>query len=155
MLVAYIAIMFISFLGKMKICLWCAHFLCGFTSWQNPVWKWPPVWFSHCSSEPQGSWGRGVDFGLGSERRAQSILSNLQSVSAFFIVQLSHPYMTTGKTIALTIQTFVGNVSALGGGYFVLFRLSTDWMRPTHSMEGSQLTQNLPISSNYTCQIDT
>ena len=28
--------------------------------------------------------------------------------SAFFIVQLSHPYMTTGKTIALTRQTFVG-----------------------------------------------
>ena len=32
--------------------------------------------------------------------------------SAFFIVQLSHPYMTTGKTIALTRHTFVGNVSA-------------------------------------------
>ena len=32
--------------------------------------------------------------------------------SAFFIVQLSHPHMTTGKTIALTRQTFVGNVSA-------------------------------------------
>ena len=32
--------------------------------------------------------------------------------SAFFIVQLSHPYMTTGKTIALTRWTFVGNVSA-------------------------------------------
>ena len=33
--------------------------------------------------------------------------------SAFFIVQLSHPYMTTGKTVALTRQTFVGksNVS--------------------------------------------
>ena len=30
--------------------------------------------------------------------------------SAFFIVQLSHPYMTTGKTIALIRQTFVGNV---------------------------------------------
>ena len=30
--------------------------------------------------------------------------------SAFFIVQLSHPYMTTGKTIALTIQTFVSKV---------------------------------------------
>ena len=29
--------------------------------------------------------------------------------SAFFVVQLSHPYMTTGKTIALTRQTFVGN----------------------------------------------
>ena len=32
--------------------------------------------------------------------------------SAFFIVQLSHPHMTTGKTIALTRWTFVGNVSA-------------------------------------------
>ena len=33
--------------------------------------------------------------------------------SAFFMVQLSHPYMTTGKTIALTIQTFVGKVMSL------------------------------------------
>ena len=33
--------------------------------------------------------------------------------SAFFMVQLSHPYMTTGKTIALTRQTFVGNVMSL------------------------------------------
>ena len=33
--------------------------------------------------------------------------------SAFFITQLSHPYMTTGKTIALTRQTFVGKVMSL------------------------------------------
>ena len=33
--------------------------------------------------------------------------------SAFFIVQLSHPYMTTRKTIALTTQTFVGKVMSL------------------------------------------
>ena len=33
--------------------------------------------------------------------------------SAFFMVQLSHPYMTTGKIIALTIQTFVGKVMSL------------------------------------------
>ena len=33
--------------------------------------------------------------------------------SAFFMVQLSHPYMTTGKTIALTSQTFVGKVMSL------------------------------------------
>ena len=33
--------------------------------------------------------------------------------SAFLVVQLSHPYMTTGKTIALTIQTFVGKVLSL------------------------------------------
>ena len=32
--------------------------------------------------------------------------------SAFFIVQLSHPYVNTGKSIALTTWTFVGNVSA-------------------------------------------
>ena len=33
--------------------------------------------------------------------------------SAFFMVQLSHPYMTTGKTIPLTRQTFVGKVMSL------------------------------------------
>ena len=33
--------------------------------------------------------------------------------SAFFVVQLSHPYITTGKTIALTRQTFVGKVMSL------------------------------------------
>ena len=41
-----------------------------------------------------------------------SKLSALQC-SAFFIVQLSHPYMTTGKTIALTRWTFVGKVMSL------------------------------------------
>ena len=38
--------------------------------------------------------------------------SSLQR-SAFFTVQLSHPYMTTGKTIALTRRTFVGRVMSL------------------------------------------
>ena len=33
--------------------------------------------------------------------------------SAFFMVQLSHPYMTTGKTIALTRRTFAGNLMSL------------------------------------------
>ena len=33
--------------------------------------------------------------------------------SAFFMVQLSHPYMTTGKTIALTRRTFVGKVTSV------------------------------------------
>ena len=36
--------------------------------------------------------------------------ASILQCSAFFIVQLSHPYMTTGKTIALTKQTFVGKV---------------------------------------------
>ena len=39
--------------------------------------------------------------------------ASIVQCSAFFIVQLSHPYMTTGKTIALTRQTFVGKVMSL------------------------------------------
>ena len=41
-----------------------------------------------------------------------SLKASILRCSAFFIVQLSHPYMTTGKTIALTRRTFVSNVSA-------------------------------------------
>ena len=39
--------------------------------------------------------------------------ASIPRCSAFFTVQLSHPYMTTGKTIALTRQTFVGKVMSL------------------------------------------
>ena len=39
--------------------------------------------------------------------------ASILQCSAFFIVQLSHPYMTTGKTIALTTWTFVGKVISL------------------------------------------
>ena len=43
----------------------------------------------------------------------QSSKASIVQRSAFFIVQLSHPYMTTGKTIALTRRTFVGKVISL------------------------------------------
>ena len=46
--------------------------------------------------------------------------------SAFFMVQLSHPYMTTGKTIALTRQTFVGQVMSLL--FNMLSRLVIDFL---------------------------
>ena len=39
--------------------------------------------------------------------------ASILQCSAFFMVQLSHPYKTTGKTIALTLQTFVGKVISL------------------------------------------
>ena len=39
--------------------------------------------------------------------------ASILQCSAFFIVQLSHPYMTTGKTIGLTILTFAGKVVSL------------------------------------------
>ena len=57
--------------------------------------------------------------GLISFRTLQSLLQYHSSkvsilwYSAFFMAQLSHPYMTTGKTRALTRRTFVGNISAL------------------------------------------
>ena len=38
--------------------------------------------------------------------------ASILQCSAFFMVQLSHPYMTSGKILALTRQTFVGNISA-------------------------------------------
>ena len=41
--------------------------------------------------------------------------------SAFFTVQLSHPYMTIGKTIALTRRTFVGKVISLFFFFLILF----------------------------------
>ena len=42
-----------------------------------------------------------------------SLKASVLWYSAFFMVQLSHPYMTTGKTIALTIRTFVGKAMSL------------------------------------------
>ena len=42
-----------------------------------------------------------------------SSIASILRHSAFFTVQLSHPYMTTGKTIALTRQTFVGKIISL------------------------------------------
>ena len=63
--------------------------------------------------------------------------------SAFFIVQLSHPYMTTGKTIALTIQTFVGKVMSLLfnmlSGFVIAFlprsrRLLISWLQSPSTM---------------------
>ena len=47
--------------------------------------------------------------------------ASIPRCSAFFIVQLSHPYMTTGKTIALTRQTFVDKVMSLLLIYWVVF----------------------------------
>ena len=47
--------------------------------------------------------------------------ASILHLSAFFMVQLSHPYMTTGKTISLTRQTFIGKVMSLL--FNMLFRL--------------------------------
>ena len=54
-----------------------------------------------------------VQWSLKSLFQHHSSKASILQCSAFFIVQLSHPYMTTGKTIALTRQTFVGKVMSL------------------------------------------
>ena len=51
--------------------------------------------------------------GLSSLFQHHSSKASILQRSAFFIVQLSHPFMTTGKTKALTRQTFVGKVMSL------------------------------------------
>ena len=47
------------------------------------------------------------------KKKKRKTEASILRLSAFFTVQLSHPYMTTGKTIALTKRTFVGKVMSL------------------------------------------
>ena len=51
--------------------------------------------------------------GLSRVLQHHSLKASILWRSAFFMVQLSHPYMTIGKTIALTIRTFLGKVMSL------------------------------------------
>ena len=87
--------------------------------------KWPKYWsFSFkisSSSEHPGLISFRMDWLdlLAVQRTLKNLLQNHSSKasilqhSAFFIVQLSHPYLTNGKTIALTRRTFVGKVMFL------------------------------------------
>src|SRR5574340_823905 len=87
--------------------------------------RWPKYW-SFCSSiSPSNEYSGLISFRmdwldlLAVQGTLKSLLQHHSSKtlilqhSAFFIVQLSHPYMTTGKTIALTRWTFVGKVMSL------------------------------------------
>ena len=87
--------------------------------------RWPKYWrFSFIislSSEYSVLISFSIDWFdlLAVQRTLKSLLQHYGSkasmlwCSIFFMIQLSHPYMTTGKTIALTIQTFVGKVIAV------------------------------------------
>ena len=87
--------------------------------------RWPKYWSFSFSISPSNEYSGLISFRidwlylLAVQGTLKSLLhhhsskaSILQS-SAFFMVQLSHPYMTTGKTIALTRRTFVGKVMSL------------------------------------------
>ena len=84
--------------------------------------RWPKYWsfsFSPSSEYSELTSFRIDCFDLAVQGALKSLLQHHSSKasilwrSAFFMVQLSHPYMTTIKTIALTIQTFVGKVLSL------------------------------------------
>ena len=84
--------------------------------------RWPKYWSFSFSTSPSSEYSGLISFRidwldlLAVQGTLKSLLQNQSSeasvlqCSAFFIVQLSHPYMTTGKTIALTIQTCVSKV---------------------------------------------
>ena len=84
--------------------------------------RWPECWSCSFNISPCNEYSRLISFSmdwldlLAVQGTLKSLLQHHSSkasilrCSAFFIVQLSHPYMTTGKTIALTRRTFVGKV---------------------------------------------
>ena len=87
--------------------------------------RWPKYWSFNLSISPSNEYSGLISFRIdwldlfAVQRTLKSLLQHHSSKasilrrSAFFIVQLSHPYMTTGKTMALTRWTFVGKVMSL------------------------------------------
>ena len=87
--------------------------------------KWPKYWSFSFSISPSNEYSGLISFRmnwldlLGVQGTVKSLLQHHSSKasilwhSAFFIVQLSHLYMTTGKTVALTRQTFVDKAMSL------------------------------------------
>ena len=87
--------------------------------------RWPKYWRFSFSISPSNEYPGLISFRmdwldlLAVQGTLKSLLQHHSSKasifrrSAFFTVQLSHPYMTTGKTIALTKRTFVGKVMSL------------------------------------------
>ena len=84
--------------------------------------RWPKYWSFNFSIHPSNEYSGLISFRmdwldlLAVQGTLKSLLQHHNSkasilwCSAFFMVQVSYPYMTTGKTIALTIWTFVGKV---------------------------------------------
>ena len=87
--------------------------------------RWPKYWSFRFNISPSNEHSGLISFRmdwldlftiqgtLKSLLQHQSSKASILQCSAFFTVQLSHPYMTTGKTIALTKRTFVGKVMSL------------------------------------------
>ena len=97
----------------------------GIFSNESTIWmRWPQYWSFSFSIIPSKEHPGQISFRmdwlnlLAVQGTLKSLLQNSSKASflrrsAFFTVQLSHPYMTTGKTIALTRRTIVGKVMSL------------------------------------------
>ena len=95
--------------------------------------RWPKYWSFSFNISPSSEHPGLISFRIGQldllavQGTLKSLLQHHSSeasilcCSAFFIVQLSHPYTTTGKTIALTRQTFFGKVMSLLFIFFFFF----------------------------------
>ena len=87
--------------------------------------RWPKYWSFSFSISPSNEYSGLISFGIdwfdllvvqGTLKRLFQHHSSKASIlwcPAFFMVQLSHPYMTTGKTLTLTRWTFVGKIISL------------------------------------------
>ena len=96
-----------------------------FSSESTLLMRWPKYWSFSFSISPSNEHPGPISFRmdwlgllavqgtLKSLLQHHSLKASILWWPAFFIVQLSHPYMTTGKTIPLTRQTFVGKVMSL------------------------------------------
>ena len=97
--------------------------------------RWPEYWSFSFSISPSNEYLEQISFRmdwlyiLAVQGTLKSLLQHHSSKasiiqhSAFFTVQISHPYMTTGKTIALTRRTFVGKVMSLLFNMLSRFRI--------------------------------
>ena len=105
--------------------------------------RWPKYWSFSFSISPSNEYSGLISFRmdwlylltvqgiLKSLLQHHSSEASILRHSAFFIVQLSHPYMTTGKTIALTRCTFAGKVMSLL--FNMLYRLVSHTHTHTHT----------------------
>ena len=99
--------------------------------------RWPKYWSFSFSSSPSNEYSGLISFRidlldlLAVQGTLKSLLQHHNSKasilrhSAFFMIQLSHPYMIIGKTLTLTIWTFVGKVMSL------LFNMLSRFVRQT------------------------
>ena len=112
---------------------------------------WPKYWSLSFSISPSNEYWRFIFFRmdwldllavqgtLKSLLQQHNLKTSILQLSAFFMVQLSHPYMTTGKTIALTIRIFVGNVMTLLSNTLSSLVITLNFMAASLKIHGKHL----------------